>query len=108
MFLNVKRTPGFVPLTGAVGIAMTGEVKLLSPGVAEPAPNAVFGAESTVVVVVTQRTGVAPVPLRAVVQLAGSAGAVMPSKFSVNAGAELMSSPSVNGMLTLPRSRSPS
>src|SRR6185295_10598301 len=109
LFLNVKRTDGLVPNAGAVGMGITGDVKVESLATVPPAPKAEFGAVSGVVVDVTQSAVLfAATLLRAVVQPTGRAGAVTPSKFSVKEGAEFISTPSVNGMLTLPRSRSPS
>src|SRR5689334_5183221 len=98
-----------MPNAGAFGIAIEGEVKLLSLATVPPAPKAEFGALSLVVVEVSQSAAVlVAVLLRAVVQPAGKAGAVTPSKFSVKTGAPVCSRPRVNGMLTLPRSKAPS
>src|SRR6476646_9230951 len=90
-------------------MGITGEVKLESLATVPPAPNAALSGESTLVVVVTQSAAVfAATLLLAVVQPAGKAGAVTPSKFSVKVVGELTSNPSVNVILTFPRSRSPS
>src|SRR5215216_3261097 len=86
-------------------MAVTGESKRLSPGAVVPFVEAEFGNESRMVEEVTHNGAL---PVWAVVQPAGSAGAVTPSKFSVKVGAEVTSNPIVNGMLTLPRSKSPS
>src|SRR6185295_4759619 len=86
---------------------MDGEVKLFSPAVAEPAPNAELGGVSFVVDV-THSGGVPAAGTFAVVQPAGSAGAVTPSKFSLKVAGEFTNTPSWNGMLKLPRSSAPS
>jgi hypothetical protein len=62
---------------------MTGESRRLSPGVAEPPEKAEFGAVLLAVVEVTHKGGFPVGGVLAVVQPAGSAGAVTPSKFSV-------------------------
>jgi hypothetical protein len=97
LFLNDNRTPGLVPTTGAVGMGMMGDVKDESLATVPPAPKAAFGAEDTVVVVVSHSAAVLVATLLlAVVQPVGNAGAVTPSKPSVKVGAEFTKRPSVN------------
>ena len=88
-------------------MAMVGEVKLFSPAVAEPPPNAELGGVSFVVEV-TQSGGLPVAGTFAVVQPAGSAGAVTESKFSVNVAGELANTPNVKVAVKLPRSIAPS
>ena len=75
---------------------MVGEVKLFSPAVAEPPPNAELGGV-WFVVEVTHSGGLPVGGVLAVVQPAGSAGAVTLSKFSVKVAGESTSTPRVNG-----------
>ena len=82
-------------MAGAAGIGIVGEVRIVSPGVVEPAPKAELGTESLNVVLVTHRGGLPVAGVFVVVQPAGKAGAVTPSKFSVKAGAPVCKTPSV-------------
>src|SRR5690349_6997921 len=75
---------------------MIGETNSLLPAVVAAAPKAAP-------LEIVHRAGP---PVRVVVQPDGSVGA--PSKFSVNVGAVVCRTPSVNGKLKVPRSRSPS
>src|SRR6185503_7379351 len=109
LLLNETRTSGAPPNAGAAGTAISGETNSLPPGVVALAPKAPFGGVGGVPAVdVTQRTGPPVGLVLAVVQPAGSAGAVTPSKFSVKVGAIVCRTPRVKVKLKLPRSKSPS
>src|SRR6185312_3589683 len=98
-------TVGPVPLSGALGIAMTGVVKLLSPGFAVPSVAAELGAVSLNAVVVAHGGAV---PVLAVDQPAGSTGATTPSKFCENAEAPVYTGPSTNVTDRVPKLVAPS